>query len=216
MHETFDGLHDSPFKLTFTRCLRAVTCLMPTASDIAPLYVKDKSVGLKMVAKVCAFQELSGDIKTEAMTTSTSEHLIHQLLLSGMDGTLHLNKNGLRGSALYKVSFKFDDGADHVETYQVIKMTPKMCKQFKEKSSKITADSQEETEMISEEFFEKVMGNSFNPDLVGKQALQSDQKWKFNMTVLTIRDMTEALNSLDEGYHSIPEKYESYKSFMDE
>ena len=167
MHETFEGLHDSPFKLTFTRCLRAVTCLMPTASDVAPLYVQDKKIGLKMVAKICAFQELSGDIRTEAMTTSTSEHLIHQLLLSGMDGTLHMKKNGLRGSALYKVSFKFDENADHVGAYQVVKMTPKLCKSFKEKSSKITEDSKNEKDVISEEFFKKVMGNSFNPGLVG-------------------------------------------------
>ena len=55
MHESFEGIHDSPFKLTFTRCLRAVTCLMPAASDLAPLYVKDKHVGLKMIAGVCMF-----------------------------------------------------------------------------------------------------------------------------------------------------------------
>ena len=105
MHETFNGIYDSPFKLTFTRCLRAVSYLMPVASDVAPLYVLDKDVGLKIVAKVCAFQLLSGDIKTETGSTSTSEHLLHQLLLSGMNGTLHLNKNGLKGSALFKVSF---------------------------------------------------------------------------------------------------------------
>ena len=137
MHESFEGIHDSPFKLTFTRCLRAVTCLMPVASDLAPLYVSNKDVGLKMIAKVCIFQKLAGEIKIEPNSTSTSEHLVHQLLLSGMDGTLHLNKNKLKGSALYKVSFVYNKEAEHEDAYKVIKMSVKQCIKFKENSTKV-------------------------------------------------------------------------------
>ena len=47
MHEKFEGIYESPFKLTFTRCLRAATCIVQVASDMAPLYVEDQNVSLK-------------------------------------------------------------------------------------------------------------------------------------------------------------------------
>ena len=72
---------------------------------MAPLYVKDQDVSLKMIAKICQLQWLAREIKSEQGSTSTSEHLLHQVLLSGMKGTLHLNKNLLKGSALFKVEF---------------------------------------------------------------------------------------------------------------
>ena len=216
MHESFEGIHDSPFKLTFTRCLRAATCLMPVASDLAPLYVQDKDVGLKMIAKICAFQEMSGDITTEQNTTSTSEHLIHQLLLSGMDGTLHLNKNILRGSALYKVSFFYDKEAIHVETNKVQKMTVKLCQEFKAKSSKITKAVAEEKDMISEEFFKRIMGNAPFPEFSGKKDLKKEDKWSFELQPLTQEDMSNALDSLDEGFESMTERFSSFKSLMND
>ena len=96
MHEQFSGIYDLPFKLTFTRCLRAATCIVPTASDLAPLHIKDEDVGLKLIARVCRIQLDAGEVKTEQESTSTCKHLIYQVLLSGMQGTLHLNKTHLR------------------------------------------------------------------------------------------------------------------------
>ena len=52
IHEKFDGIYDSPFKLTFSRCLGAATCILPVASDMAPLYLKNENLGLKMVAHI--------------------------------------------------------------------------------------------------------------------------------------------------------------------
>ena len=216
MHESFKGIHDSPFKLTFTRCLRAVTCLMPVASDLAPLYVASKDVGLKMIAKVCIFQKLAGDIKTEQNTASTSEHLVHQLLLSGMDGTLHLNKNKLKGSALYKVSFVYNKDAEHQDAYKVIKMSVKQCTKFKENSSKVVKQSEGEKDTITNEFLEKVMGNAFNPKLAGKKEFKDEDKWKLPVVTLTQKDMTEALDSLDEGYTSFSGRFEPFKSLEEE
>ena len=75
IHKHFAGIYESPFKLTFTRCLWAATCLVPTASDLAPLYVKDESVAPKLIARVCRLQMDAGEVKAEGGSTSTSEHL---------------------------------------------------------------------------------------------------------------------------------------------
>ena len=216
MHESFEGIHDSPFKLTFTRCLRAVTCLMPAASDLAPLYVKDKHVGLKMIAGVCIFQKMAGEIKIDANCTSTSEHLVHQVMLSGMQGTLHLNKNKLKGSALFKVTFTYDNEADHQDPYKVVKMSTKMCAEFKKNSSKVVLTVKKETAIISDDFFAQVMGNSHNPSLVGKTELESKDKWKLPVVTLTAKDMSDALNSLDEGYTSYTGIYKPFESLKQE
>ena len=216
MHESFEGIHDSPFKLTFTRCLRAVTCLMPVASDLAPLYVANKDVGLKMIAKVCIFQKLAGEIKTEPNSTSTSEHLVHQLLLSGMNGTLHLNKNKLKGSALYKVSFVYNKEAEHQGAYKVVKMSVKQCIKFKENSTKVVKQAEGEKEAISNEFLAKVMGNAHNPELIGKKGFDDGDKWKLPVVTLTHKDLTNALDSLDEGYTSFSGRFESFKSLEEE
>ena len=77
-HEHFAGISESPFKLTFTRCLWAATCLVPTASDLAPLHVKDESVAPKLIARVCRLQMDAGEVKVEGGSTSTSEHLLHK------------------------------------------------------------------------------------------------------------------------------------------
>ena len=212
MHETFEGIHDSPFKLTFTRCLRAVTCIMPAASDLAPMYVKDKSIGLKMIAKVCSFQMMSGDIKTDANCTSTSEHLVHQVMLSGMEGTLHMNKNKLKGSALFKVAFTYDEGVTHKDTYKVTKMSVRTCAEFKKCSGLVVESVKNEKDMISDDFFNLVMGNSHNPGLVDKNKLEEGKRWKLPTVTLTVKDLSDALDSLDEGYSSFNGRFESFRS----
>ena len=212
MHESFEGIHDSPFKLTFTRCLRAVTCLMPAASDLAPLYVRDKQVGLKMIASVCMFQRMAGEVKIDPTCTSTSEHLVHQVMLSGMEGTLHLNKNKLIGSALFKVTFTYDREADHQDSYKVVKMNARLCADFKKSSNKIVQTAKNETAIISDEFFAQIMGNSHKPSLVGKTEFESKDKWNLPVFTLTAKDMTAALNSLDEGYTSYTGIFKSFES----
>ena len=91
-----------------------------------------------------------------------------------------------------------------------------MCKEFKDKSNKIIKETAAEKEMISEEFFKKVMGNSPFPDIVNETALPNKQKWKFDMVTLTMADMTKALNDLDEGYVSIPQMFVSFDSMNKE
>ena len=208
MHERFEGIYESPFKLTFTRCLRAATCVVPVASDMAPLYVKDKNVGLKMIAKVCSLQWQSGDIKTKSGSTSTSEHLLHQVLLSGMNGTLHMNKNLLKGSALFKVSFEQTQALDRPVPYKANKITPRLCKEFKDQMTKLIDGTDGEVDMISNAFFELVMKNSPFPDVVGSDKATGSKELEFKINTLTMDDMTDALNSLDDGNESIPNYFE--------
>ena len=60
------------------------------------------------------------------------------------------------------------------------------------------------------------MGNAHNPELVGMKGFDEDDKWKLPAVTLTQKDLTEALDSLDEGYTSFSGRFEPFKSLEED
>ena len=116
-----------------------------------------------MIAKICQLQWLAREIKSEQGSTSTSEHHLHQVLLSGMKGTLHLNKNLLKGSALFKVEFVQTTTLERPVPFKPTKITPKICMEFKAQMDTMVSSSDKEGDMISKEFFQLVLTNGSVP-----------------------------------------------------
>lgn len=105
MHEHFGSLYENPAKMTFSRLLESASTLFKAASSLDVFQVADDNIKIKAIAEICKMTVDANCLSVNADETSTAEHLVHQLMVTGGRNYFYHNENNLLGSAAVKVKF---------------------------------------------------------------------------------------------------------------